>query len=113
MTATEHAKAAAEAIRQLNHATIADNLTISEVYDTLAHLRDLCSRLPQAFDQTARAVRHRHDAGHLTLDVEGPVIAEVRGALGDLALAAVRCSNVAKSIDRALEVVSHMIDEGP
>jgi hypothetical protein len=113
MTPSDHAQAAADAIRQLNHATVADSATIGEVHDVLGELRTLCSRLPHALDQAARIISDRHASGTLTLDHEGPVIEAVQGVRSDLRLAADHLNFAAWSISAAQQTVSHLIDEGP
>jgi hypothetical protein len=72
-TASQLADVAAEAIRDLNHATHPGNgypaLTYpSDVYSTLANLAVLVSRLPQVFDQLQRFVTAQVAAGQVSLD---------------------------------------------
>lgn len=67
----ELADLAAEAVRALNHATVPGQARLaypSDVYDTLAALRRLAERLPQALAQLARWLDAEATAGRLTAD---------------------------------------------
>lgn len=72
--AARHADVAAEAIRGLNHATqpCSDAVTSPlDVYDTLAGLELLATRLPQALTQLQRYLA-RENAARRVLIVDGP-----------------------------------------
>lgn len=62
--------AAAEMIRDLNHATRpgvgGQALTVDQMYDTVAALAVLTARLPQALTQVATHLAAHANAGHLT-----------------------------------------------
>ncbi|MGQ0846515.1 MAG: hypothetical protein ACT4QF_20520 [Sporichthyaceae bacterium] len=55
-TILEHAAAAAEAIRAINHLTRGGPMPAPLVYDLLGELKVLVQRLPQALDQIANAL---------------------------------------------------------
>jgi hypothetical protein len=55
-TVVEHAVAAAEAIRAINHLTRGGPMPAPLVYDVLGHLTEVAQRLPQALDQIATAL---------------------------------------------------------
>jgi hypothetical protein len=70
LTACEHAEAAAEAIRAINHVTL-DNAALpypSDAYRLIGALITLTERLPQALQQTARRINRWQDAGELGID---------------------------------------------
>jgi hypothetical protein len=72
--AARQADVAAEAIRGLNHATqpCGNALTgPADVYDTLAGLELLATRLPQALTQLQRYLAREHAAGRVLI-VDGP-----------------------------------------
>jgi O-acetylhomoserine/O-acetylserine sulfhydrylase-like pyridoxal-dependent enzyme len=70
LTACEHAEAAAEAIRAINHLTLHDGALPypSDAYRLLGGLITLAERLPQALQQTAQRVNRWQDAGELGID---------------------------------------------
>jgi hypothetical protein len=68
--ATEHAEAAADAVRAINHITswpaaLGDP---AEAYTVLGHLAAVAAMLPQAFVQISRQVTAWHDAGLIGID---------------------------------------------
>ncbi|MGH3529837.1 MAG: hypothetical protein ACRDQ6_21400 [Pseudonocardiaceae bacterium] len=55
-TVVEHAAAAAEAIRAINHLTRGGPMPAPLVYDVLGALKEAAQRLPQALDQITTAL---------------------------------------------------------
>ncbi|MFF3689878.1 hypothetical protein [Streptomyces sp. NPDC002187] len=89
----ELAHAAAEAIRDLNHATqsFKRELTYpSDAYETVASLKALTQRLPQTFDQLREFLETLDKSGAVTADYGTPDdhLAEARSALASCALIA-------------------------
>ncbi|CAM5244574.1 hypothetical protein SANTM175S_09779 [Streptomyces antimycoticus] len=79
MTVVELSDAAAEAIRQLNHATgKPDGLEYpGDAYSTVANLKTLVQRLPQALEQIEAFITGLHTDGHLTSDRGRPIEDEI------------------------------------
>jgi hypothetical protein len=69
-TACEHAEAAAEAIRAVNHVTFHDTALPypSDAYRLLGELITLTERLPQALQQTAQRITRWQEADELGMD---------------------------------------------
>ncbi len=111
MTAARLAADAAEAIRQLNHATRpgAGGLAYpADAYDVAAELPGLSARLIQALAQLAGFLRHQHAAGAIVI-VAGPhagdpdaVLAETTAALDAAAASARRLHQALDSAHNAL-----------
>jgi hypothetical protein len=55
-TVVEHARAAAEAIRAINHLTRGGPMPAPAVYEVLGHLKQAAHRHPQALDQITHAL---------------------------------------------------------
>jgi hypothetical protein len=78
---------AAEAVRGLNHATLAPGAYPypGDIYCVIGELLALAQRLPQAFNQAASALEGMDAAGHVRdvtdPDHTGPTAAEVRAGL--------------------------------
>jgi hypothetical protein len=70
LTACEHAEAAAEAIRAINHVTLHDTAVPypADAYRLVGALITLAERLPQALRQTAQRITRWQDAGELGID---------------------------------------------
>ncbi len=69
LSVIEHADAAAEAIRAINHLTLWGGLAYpAEAYQLLGDLATLAYRLPQAFAQLARQLDDWHTAGRVRID---------------------------------------------
>jgi hypothetical protein len=88
-TPAEHAEAAAEAIRWLNHATIRGGYEWpSDVDDMIGQLLTMVERLPQALDQAGHWLAREYAAGRIGVDDMGnPVspdaaVTAVESALG-------------------------------
>lgn len=84
---------AAEAIRNLNHATqsFKEELTYpSDAYEVVASLKALTQRLPQSFDQISRFLGALAKTGSVTADHGAPDdhLAEARSGLASAALIA-------------------------
>ncbi|MFJ2071199.1 MULTISPECIES: hypothetical protein [Streptomyces] len=94
---------AAEAVRNLNHATqlVKGELTYpSDAYDVVASLKMLTQRLPQSFDQLAAFMERLDRTGNVTAD-HGDAdehIGETRSALASAALIA---QTLTEHLDRA------------
>jgi hypothetical protein len=70
LTACEHAEAAAEAIRAINHVTL-HNAALpypSDAYRLIGALITLAERLPQALEQAAQRLTRWQQAGELGID---------------------------------------------
>ncbi|MGW7658072.1 hypothetical protein ACWGMA_19455 [Streptomyces asiaticus] len=109
MTAAELSETAAEAIRQLNHATRAEGNGLEypgDAYSTVANLKTLVQRLPQTFEQITAFLADLHDGGHLRSD-RGPNadddMASVKAALE---WAADDARNLAECLDSAHSALS-------
>ena len=69
LSVIEHADAAAEAIRAINHLTLWGGLAYpAEAYQLLGDLATLAYRLPQALAQLARQLDDWHTAGRVRID---------------------------------------------
>ncbi len=111
MTAARLAGEAAEAIRQLNHATrpAAGGLACpADAYDVTGELSALSARLIQALAQLAGFLNRQHAAGQITI-VAGPhagdpaaVLAEVTAALDTAAAASRRLHQALDTARNAL-----------
>jgi hypothetical protein len=76
--AARHADIAAEALRDLNHATQPCGEALkgpADVYDTLAGLELLATRFPQALIQLQRYLAREHSAGRVLI-VDGPHVGD-------------------------------------
>ncbi|MER6117319.1 hypothetical protein [Streptomyces sp. NPDC001743] len=98
----ELADKAAEAVRDLNHATQAAKGNLSypgDAYDVVASLKALTQRLPQSFEQLSRFLANL-PSGALTADYGEPDehLAEARSALASAVLVA---QTLAEFLDRA------------
>jgi len=94
----DHATAAAEAVRSLNHATLGGGYRWpSQVYDTLGELERAARMLPQALNQAALWLERQHDAGRIGHDDGDPGLA-VQITIGKLGAAI----EAATSLSRAL-----------
>lgn len=85
------ARAAAEGIRSLNHATISRRIPPGHVYRVLGQLTVMADRLPQALDQLESSVRKYGRAGELRRDGGASVaeaVAELEYSLSDARAAA-------------------------
>ena len=65
-TVAEHAAAAAEAIRAINHLTRGAPMPAPLVYEILGHLAEAAHRLPQALDQITTALGNSQQHYELT-----------------------------------------------
>jgi hypothetical protein len=102
--AARHVDVAAEAIRGLNHATqpCGEGLTgPGDVYDTVAGLELLASRLPQALTQLQRYLAHETAAGQVLI-VDGPHAGNPDAVLNATAHALEQASAAACSLTEAL-----------
>ncbi|WP_329532388.1 hypothetical protein OG568_18630 [Streptomyces sp. NBC_01450] len=101
-TAVELSDAAAEAVRDLNHATQSakgDLVYPGDAYKTVASLKLLTQRLPQSFDQLSDFLGRLAKTGAVTADYGAPDdhLAEARSAL---ASAAITAQTLAEYLDR-------------
>ena len=80
----QHAEAAAEAIRALNHATLRHGAPTgyqwpADVDAVIAELGLLASRLPQVFDQASSWLTAQADAGRVRHDDQVPAVGHAVG----------------------------------
>lgn len=94
MSAADHATAAAEAVRSLNHATLDPQaLDAGEIYRAVGEVSLLAGRLDQTFRQLGGAVLDGATAGRLGVDT---------GAVGDTAAVIVAALETAADAAQAL-----------
>ena len=105
MTPQEAAGRAAEAIRSLNHQTLpgAAEMDVVEVYDLLAELSLLASRLPQLLRQLENHLDHLVDDDQVVI-VDGPNVGD------PVAAAAIAGHWLAASAGAATEL-AHRLDQ--
>ena len=108
---------AAEAVRAINHLTLAPPTPgspgwedVADLYRLLVEVRLLVERLPQALDQLARHLQHhfvhgrcRSDSG--THQTPAELVAE---AIGSLQRAGQECCSVGVHLEAAQSAVSHL-----
>ena len=88
-TPADTARAAAEAIRQLNHETLrAGSMTAPEISRTVSALVDLVDRLPQTFEQLSSHLARELAAGQVRMEDERDPSAPVAQVLAGLKEAA-------------------------
>jgi hypothetical protein len=112
-TATEHAEAATDAVRAINHITSwpAGLNDPAEAYTVLGHLAAVAAMVPQAFVQISRQVTAWHDAGLIGIDpgtryhgFTGEAVADLDAALRVAADAA--CA-LYGALNHAVSVLAH------
>lgn len=110
MTPADHATAAAEAIRSLNHATLGGGYQWpSDVYDTLGELERAARMLPQALNQAALWLERQHDAGRIGHDhpkVSAGISVEI--AIGELGAAIAAATSLSRALSGAHEACAHL-----
>jgi hypothetical protein len=106
-TPTEHASAAAESIRQLNHALYAGFAEPSDAYSTVGGLSHLVMMLPQALTMIRDAVQDLEIGGHLYSDRDD-LAEDLDGAYEGLGKAADDARALYESIGRAHAGLSHI-----
>ncbi|MBP8533707.1 hypothetical protein [Streptomyces sp. MK37H] len=109
MAAVELSDAAAEAVRQLNHATRATGGGLEypgDAYSTVANLKTLAQRLPQALEQIEAFITGLHADGHLTSDRGRPIEDEVDAVEASLKWAAGDAELLAERLDQAHSALS-------
>lgn len=111
MTPQEVAQQAAEAVRSLNH-TVRPGIAqidVSEVYDLLAELALMTSRLPQLLSQLEALVDHLVENDQVAI-VDGPNAGDpiASGAIAGhwLAAAAGAAHELAKRVDAAQQTLA-------
>ncbi|MDI3406059.1 hypothetical protein [Streptomyces cavernicola] len=107
-TPAELAEQAAQAIRNLNHATLPgkDQLAYpGDAYETVGPLARLAHRLPQSLDQLTEFLRKLTESGAVTADYGSAEeqLLEARSALASSALIAL---TLAEHLDRAHEALA-------
>jgi hypothetical protein len=119
LTACEHAQAAAEAIRAINHVTLHDTALPypSDAYRLLGALITLTERLPQALQQTAQRITRWADAGELGIDpgtayAADPDRAAVEAVAGLLA-AASAAGQLRDTLSQARSAITYAHYTGP
>jgi hypothetical protein len=115
VSAVDHANAAAEAVRILNHATRAlcpspDGYTWPSAVDAvIGELQSLAERLPQAIRQAERWLNAELDAGRVGDDRRGArPAATVEAASAALSAAIVQAGRLAAALGEAREHTSHL-----
>ena len=116
MSVVELAEAAAEAIRAANHATFTPGaLAAPEVYRVVGELASLSHRLEQLTTQLGKTLEARLELGGLRLDAtsthEDPSDA-IASARQHLSRAALSSASTGSALDRCLNVVACIADEG-
>ena len=113
MEAARVAEAAAEAVRELNHATLDPTaLDHGTVYEVLGVLESLVFRLPQALRQLNAAVARRAGVDLLKLDnATDPAVAAASAEWFEAAVedAVAQLDRAAHSIDALHQGASHYI----
>lgn len=118
-TATEHAEAAADAVRAINHITgWPAGLTYpSEAYRVLGQLATVAARLPQACEQIARQLRRWSDAGQVGVDAgttwAGNPAGAVLDALAGLDEGAGAAEHLYAGLDQASAALCYAHYTGP
>jgi hypothetical protein len=109
-TPAEHATAAAEAIRSLNHATLDGGYRWpSDVYATIGELERAARMLPQALNQAAGWLERQHDAGRVGHDhPKASAGISVEIAIGELGAAIAATSSLRRALTGAHEACSHL-----
>ena len=103
MRPVEEASSAAEAIRALNHQTMAGGLLdVVDVYQLLAELSLLSGRLPQLFRQLEDIVDQLVEAGDVVI-VDGPNV-------GDPVAACAICGHWLAAASGAAHELAHHVD---
>lgn len=110
MRPVEEASSAAEAIRALNHQTMAGGLLdVVDVYQLLAELSLMAGRLPQLFRQLEQLVDDLVEAGDVVV-VDGPNAGDPAavGAIAGhwLAASAGAADELAHRVDRAQQALT-------
>ena len=118
-SAAEHAEAATEAVRAINHITgWPAGLTYpAEAYRVLGQLATVAARLPQACEQIARQLRCWSDARHIGIDTgttwAGNPSGAVLDALAGLDEAAVAAEHLYAGLDQASAALCYAHYTGP
>lgn len=102
----QHAEAAAEAVRALNHATLPCTSPLAgpaDIYDTLGSLATLAARLPQALSQLQAFLDTETDAGRVRV-VDGE-------HAGDPAAAAATCGHWTDTASAAAHALQHALEQ--
>lgn len=105
---TKRAHAAAEAIRELNHITLNQQLPAPVISSAVQALCRLIDGLPQTFDQLAHQLKCRQGEDAIRMDTgedPAPVVAEVDKALEDAVL---HLGDVSNSLHAAASPLFHM-----
>jgi hypothetical protein len=118
LSACEHAEAAAEAIRAINHVTLHDAALPypSDAYRLIGELSTLAERLPQALQQTAQRISRWQQAAELGIDpgtvyAGDPDRAAVEAVVG-LHAAAIAAGQLRDALSQARRAITyaHYID---
>lgn len=114
-----YAKVAAEAIRELNHATLPAKNALSwpsDVYDVLAWLATLAARLPQALAQLDALLTEQVDTGRIAVAGGDPVddpVAAVITAGQWLHAASLTAHQLHSALDQAQAALTHAATAEP
>jgi hypothetical protein len=112
-TACEHAEAAAEAIRAINHVTF-HNAALpypADAYRLIGALITLAERLPQALQQTAQRITRWQDVGELGIDPGTAYAADPDRAAADavagLHAAAIAAGHLRDALSQARRAITY------
>jgi hypothetical protein len=111
-----HARAAAQAVRALNHATLWVNDTDgyqqpADVDAAVAELAALAGMLPQALDQAGEWILRRYENGQIGHDADGSVRVEATCSLISLNAAAMAAARLHTALARVQNHTSHLTGE--
>jgi hypothetical protein len=106
-TAATLADDAAEAIRAINHLTLAARLPAPEVYRILGNLKGVGDRLPQALTQLASGLGRSLNEYPVTQDDGGDPVQAVATATDHLTRAAQLAAELGVELDLAQAAISH------
>jgi hypothetical protein len=115
----EHASAAAEAVRAINHITgWPHGMTYpSDAYSVTSRLASVAAMMPQACRQIDRQLAKWHAAGHIGIDRGQPFAGNPDGAVAVVAeafdKAAARAEHLCVALDRAVQVLAAAHWTGP
>jgi hypothetical protein len=111
----EHAQAAAEAVRWLNHVTRDPGgySWPSDVDDVIAELHVMAQRLPQAMEQAGRWLQSAVRAGQVGHDNGADPAATVADALADLDAAIGAAEDLAANLSLVHQATAHLTGIDP
>lgn len=104
------AKAAAEEIRALNHSTISAKAfeEPSDIYRTVGELKQTVWGMPQAIEQTWKALKAMREDSVIRMDNDSSVNDETEKARQQLNEARQLLAQAGTALDQATQTLSHM-----